>query len=70
MLILGVNKILNWLQITSGGRRYTCPMKEINGNRFFLFKKGWHKVTIIFPTTQQNWFQKVAKSFLVKSKNK
>ena len=45
MLILGVNKILNWLQITSGGRSYTCPMKEIKGNRFFLFKKSWHKVT-------------------------
>lgn len=45
MLILGVNKILNWLQITSGGRRYTCPMKEINGEHFFHFKKSWHKVT-------------------------
>ena len=45
MLILGINKILNWLQITTGGRRYTCPMKEINGERFFRFKKSWHKVT-------------------------
>ena len=45
MLILGINKILNWLQVTSGGRSYTCPMKEINGNRFFRFKKSWHKVT-------------------------
>ena len=45
MLILGVNKILNWLQITTGGRRYTCPMKTINGESFFHFKKGWHKVS-------------------------
>ena len=44
MVILGINKILNWLQITSGGRCYTCPMQEINGKRFFHFKKNWHKV--------------------------
>ena len=44
MLILGINKVLNWLQITSGGRRYTCPMKMINGEQFFCFKNVWHKV--------------------------
>lgn len=44
MKILGINKILNWLQITSSGKRYTCPMKEIKGELFFLFKEKWHKV--------------------------
>lgn len=39
MLILGINRILNWLQITTGGRSYTCPTKEINGELFFKFKK-------------------------------
>ena len=43
MLILGVNRILNWLQITTGGRSYTCPTKNINGEFFFRFKKSWHK---------------------------
>lgn len=44
MLILGINKVLKWVQITTGGRRYTCPTKEINGELFFIFKKDWHKV--------------------------
>ncbi len=44
MLVLGINKILKWCQITSGGRKYTCPTKEINGELFFHFKKEWHKV--------------------------
>ena len=44
MLVLGINKILKWCQIVSGGRRYTCPTKEINGELFFVFKKEWHKV--------------------------
>lgn len=44
MLILGINRILEWVQITTNGRRYTCPMKEINGELFFRFKNQWHKV--------------------------
>ena len=44
MLVLGVNRILKWCQITTGGRRYTCPTKEINGELFFHFKKTWHPV--------------------------
>lgn len=44
MLVLGVNKILKWCQITSGGRCYTCPTKEINGQLCFAFKKAWHPV--------------------------
>ena len=37
-----VNKILKWCQVLSGGRRYTCPTKEIDGKLFFAFKKAWH----------------------------
>ena len=44
MLVIGVNKILKWCQIISGGRRYTCPTKVINGELFFAFKKAWHPV--------------------------
>ena len=44
MLILGINRILNWVQITTGGRKFTCPTKEINGELFFRFKNNWHKV--------------------------
>lgn len=44
MLVLGINHVLKWVQIVSGGRRYTCPMNEINGELFFHFKKEWHKV--------------------------
>ena len=44
MLVLGINKILNWCSITTGARTYTCPTKEINGELFFHFKKAWHPV--------------------------
>ena len=44
MLVLGVNSILKWVQITTGGRRYTCPTKEINGELYFHFKNKWHRV--------------------------
>jgi hypothetical protein len=44
MLILNVNKIAKWCQIISGGRKYTCPTKSINGELLFRFKGNWHKV--------------------------
>lgn len=44
MFVLGINKILNWCQITSGGRTYTCPTKLIDGKLFFRFKKKWRSV--------------------------
>ena len=53
MLVLGVNKILKWCQILSGGRRYTCPTKEIDGKLFFAFK-SWHPVEGILPNIQMN----------------
>ena len=45
MLILGINRVLNWCQVLVGGRRYTCPTKMINGKLFFIFKKAWHPVS-------------------------
>lgn len=44
MLILSVNKILKWCQITTGERRYTCPTKIIDGKLYFHFKRTWHPV--------------------------
>ncbi|MBR6513306.1 MAG: hypothetical protein IKT46_00590 [Clostridia bacterium] len=44
MLVLGVNKILKWCQVLSGGRRYTCHTKVINGQLCFWFKEAWHSV--------------------------
>lgn len=41
MLVLGINKTLKSCQITTGGRRYTCPTKELDGQLFFKFKKAW-----------------------------
>ena len=38
MLVLGINKILNWCQITTGWGTYTCPIKEVNGEMFFKLK--------------------------------
>ena len=45
MLILGINRVLNWCQVLAGGRRYTCPTKMIDGQLFFDFKKAWHPVS-------------------------
>lgn len=45
MNILGVNSILKWCQVSSGGRRYICPTKMIDGKLHFNFKKKWHKVS-------------------------
>lgn len=44
MTVLCVNRILKSVQISSGGRRYTCPTKEISGELFFRFRNEWHKV--------------------------
>lgn len=54
MLVLGINRILNWCQITSGGRRYTCPTKLIDGKLFFHFKKEWHCVAeFVYDCTEE-----------------
>lgn len=44
MLVLVINKILNWCQITSGERTYTCPTNLIDGKLFFQFNKERHSV--------------------------
>lgn len=44
MLVLGINKILKWCQITTGGRRHTCPIKLEDGELLFHFKIEWHSV--------------------------
>lgn len=44
MIVLGINKISNWCQITTGIETYTCPTELIDGNLFLLFKKEWYIV--------------------------
>lgn len=44
MLVLSINKILNWCQITTGGKTHTCPTKVIDNVLHFKFKGQWHKV--------------------------
>ncbi len=44
MMVLSINHILKWVQITAGGRQYTCPMQETGGELYFKFKDEWHKV--------------------------
>lgn len=44
MNIIGVNSILKLCQVSSKGRKYSCPTKWINGELFFAFKKQWHSV--------------------------
>lgn len=44
MLVLGINRILKWVQITTGWEIILTQQKEINGELFFKFKSEWHKV--------------------------
>ena len=68
MLVLGINKILKWCQIVSGGRRYTCPTKEINGELFFIFKKEWHKVADFVSDHAEELIEEGGKVFSQPSK--
>lgn len=43
-LILSINKALGWVQITTHGCNYTCPIKEVDGKLLFKFKNAWHIV--------------------------
>lgn len=61
MLVLGINRVLDWVQITTGGRTYTCPTKEINGELFFKFKKNWHKVMEYTSELTTEFFSKGGK---------
>ena len=42
MFVLGINRVLEWAQVTAGGRNYTCRTREIGGKLFFRFKKHWY----------------------------
>jgi hypothetical protein len=44
MLVLNINKNLNWIQIYDGRGRYTCITEERDGELYFKFKNEWHKV--------------------------
>ena len=61
MLVLGINKILNWCQITTGWGTYTCPIKEVNGEMFFKLKKYGTRWLNTSQITQRNWFKKAEK---------
>lgn len=68
MLVLGINKILNWCQITSGGRTYTCPTQSINGELFFKFKNNWHKVAEFVFDNAEELLEEGGEVFLQKFK--
>lgn len=63
MLVLGVNKIFNWCQITSGGRKYTCPTKYIDGELFFEFKKALHPISKFISKNTQELVEEGGKVF-------
>ena len=63
MLVLMINKITNWCQITSGGRRYTCPTKIIDGELCFRFKKAWHSVSEFASDNLQELVSENGKTF-------
>lgn len=44
MLVLSVNEVLGWVQITTGRGTYTCPTTTINEELYFHFKGEWHRV--------------------------
>ena len=59
MLILSINEVLNWVSITTGGRKYTCPIKRINGELFFNLKMNGIKLLNMYLNIQQNLFRKM-----------
>lgn len=47
MTLFAINYVLKCVQVyssSSGGKTYNCPMRMINGEWFFHFKKQMHKV--------------------------
>lgn len=47
MTLLGINYVLECVQVLSvhsAGRSYNCPMRMINGEWYFNFKKQMFKV--------------------------
>ena len=64
MLVLGINKILNWCQITTGGRTYTCRTKNIDGKLHFIFKRVWYPVSDFVSETAKELVQEGGRTFL------
>lgn len=64
MQVFGVNKICEWCQVYSNGRRYTCPTKLINGELFFSFKRGWHSVAQYIGEHAEELVSEGGKTFL------
>ena len=44
MIVMMVNKACEWCRIAAGTGTYTCPIKRIDGELFFKFKREWHSV--------------------------
>lgn len=63
MLVLGVNKICKWCQITTGRGTYTCPTKVLDGKLFFKFKKVWHPVVDFISDHTEELVQEGGKIF-------
>lgn len=63
MLVSGINRILNWCQVISGGRHYTCPTKMVEDNLFFYFKKEWHSVAEFASEHAEELFTEGGKVF-------
>ena len=63
MLVLGINKILNWCQITTGKGTYTCPTKVVNGELMFKFKNAWHSVAKYVSNHAEELVQEGGKVF-------
>lgn len=54
MLVLGINKILKWCQITNGDRTYTCPTNISMENCFFDLRTNGIKELSLCLTMQKN----------------
>jgi hypothetical protein len=65
MLVLGIVDTVNakWCQITTGGRRYTCPVKVDNGEMFFRFKRAWHPISQFVSDHAEVLVQEGGKTF-------
>jgi len=44
MIIFVVNKATEMVQLYTHGAKYSCPMKEQDGELFFRFKSIWYPV--------------------------
>ena len=66
VLILGINRVMKHVQITAGGRRYTCPTKLIGNDLFFKFRKEWHNAFYYTSEYTTEFFEEGGKNFIRK----